>query len=117
MIINGNTFAYGAFQLDTRPLYITLSHDETAQKWVSDVNYTADQIIEMSKTRQVIAKVIATNTTVLYAPLTQVINIGSNTIVFGAIIYSNPTDLSLHWFVEATCDESGAWDVVLDDQN
>ena len=117
MIINGNTFAYGAFQLDTRPLYITLSHDETAQKWVSDVNYTADDIIKELNSRQVIAKVIATPQVTLYAPVTQVINVGSNSVEFGAIIYSDPTDLSRHWFVIATCDESGAWDVVLDDQN
>ena len=32
MILNGNSFGYGAFQLDTRPLYIECEFDATQQK-------------------------------------------------------------------------------------
>ena len=53
MIINGNTFAYGAFQLDTRPLYIELKWDATQQKYVPVQDYTLQQITEAAKTRPV----------------------------------------------------------------
>lgn len=102
---------------DTAPLYITLTYDNATKKWVPDVNYTSDDIIAALNSRQVIVKVIATEQVTLYAPVTQVINTGSNRVVFGAVIYGDPTDLSMHWFVTADCYDSGAWDVVLDDQN
>ena len=56
MIINGNTFAYGAFQLDTRPLYIECEFDETQQKYVPVQDYTLQQITEAAKTRPVFVK-------------------------------------------------------------
>lgn len=102
---------------DAAPLYITLSYNTDAAKWFSDVNYTADDIVEALNSRQVIAKVMATEQTAIYAPVTEVINTGSNMVVFGVISYSDPTDLSMYWFVKVTCDDSGAWEVTLDDQN
>lgn len=56
MIINGNTFAYGAFQLDTRPLYIECEWDATQQKYVPVQDYTLQQITEAAKTRPVFLK-------------------------------------------------------------
>ena len=56
MIINGNTFAYGAFQLDTRPLYIELKWDATQGKYVPVQDYTLQQITEAAKTRPVFVK-------------------------------------------------------------
>ena len=56
MILNGNTFAYGAFQLDTRPLYIELKWDATQQKYVPVQDYTLQQITEAAKTRPVFVK-------------------------------------------------------------
>ena len=56
MIINGNSFAYGAFQLDTRPLYIELKWDATQQKYVPVQDYTLQQITEAAKTRPVFVK-------------------------------------------------------------
>ena len=56
MIINGNTFAYGAFQLDTRPLYIEFKYDATQQKYVPVQDYTLQQITEAAKTRPVFIK-------------------------------------------------------------
>ena len=56
MIINGNTFAYGAFQLDTRPLYIECEFDATQQKYVPVQDYTLQQITEAAKTRPVFIK-------------------------------------------------------------
>ena len=53
MIINGNTFAYGAFQLDTRPLYIECEFDAAQQKYVPVQDYTLQQITEAAKTRPV----------------------------------------------------------------
>ena len=53
MILNGNTFAYGAFQLDTRPLYIELKWDATHEKYVPVQDYTVQQITEAAKTRPV----------------------------------------------------------------
>lgn len=103
---------------DAAPLYITLSYNTDAAKWFSDVNYTASDIIAALSARQVVVKVIANEHTTLYAPVTQYVSIGSDKrIVFGAISYSDPTDLTMHWFISATCYDSGAWDVVLDDQN
>ena len=56
MIINGNTFAYGAFQLDTRPLYIECEFDAAQQKYVPVQDYTLQQITEAAKTRPVFIK-------------------------------------------------------------
>ena len=56
MILNGNTFAYGAFQIDTRPLYIELKWDATQQKYVPVQDYTVQQIAEAAKTRPVFVK-------------------------------------------------------------
>ena len=56
MIINGNTFAYGAFQLDTRPLYIEFKFDATQKKYVPVQDYTLQQITEAAKTRPVFVK-------------------------------------------------------------
>ena len=56
MILNGNTFAYGAFQIDTRPLYIELKWDATQQKYVPVQDYTLQQITEAAKTRPVFVK-------------------------------------------------------------
>ena len=56
MIINGNTFAYGAFQLDTRPLYIEFKWDATQGKYVPVQDYTLQQITEAAKTRPVFVK-------------------------------------------------------------
>lgn len=56
MILNGNTFAFGAFQLDTRPLYIGLKWDATQQKYVPVQDYTLQQITEAAKTRPVFIK-------------------------------------------------------------
>lgn len=103
---------------DAAPLYITLSYNTDAAKWFPDVNYTASDIIAALSARQVVVKVIVNEHTTLYAPVTQYVSIGSDKrIVFGAISYSDPTDLTMYWFISATCYDSGAWDVVLDDQN
>ena len=56
MILNGNAFAYGAFQLDTRPLYIECEFDETQGKYVPVQDYTLQQITEAAKTRPVFVK-------------------------------------------------------------
>ena len=56
MILNGNSFGYGAFQLDTRPLYIELKWDATQQKYVPVQDYTLQQITEAAKTRPVFVK-------------------------------------------------------------
>lgn len=56
MIINGNTFAYGAFQIDTRPLYIECEWDATQNKYVPVQDYTLQQITEAAKTRPVFVK-------------------------------------------------------------
>lgn len=57
MILNGNTFAYGAFQLDTRPLYIECEFDATQRKYVPVQDYTLQQIKEAAKTRPIFVKV------------------------------------------------------------
>ena len=56
MILNGNSFGYGAFQLDTRPLYIECEFDATQQKYVPVQDYTLQQITEAAKTRPVFVK-------------------------------------------------------------
>lgn len=56
MILNGNSFGYGAFQLDTRPLYIECEWDETQNKYVPVQDYTLQQITEAAKTRPVFVK-------------------------------------------------------------
>ena len=106
MIINGNTFAYGAFQLDTRPLYITFTYDSATSKYVPDVDYTAKQIIEMSKTRQVIAVVEG-----CYAPLVRISDSGEDSVAdFTILQFTDPADISSYTFVRANRYKLG-WDV------
>lgn len=108
MIINGNTFAYGAFQLDTRPLYITFTHDSATSKYVPDVDYTAQQIIEMSNTRQVIAKIMSSSKDAYFAPLISAYDNGENSIAdFILFAPNNPVDLSSYVFARAHRDVHG----------
>ena len=84
MIINGNTFAYGAFQLDTRPLYIECEFDATQQKYVPVHDYTLQQITEAAKTRPVFLKV--------YPYIAPLVTLGSSSAGFQLYIVSDPSN-------------------------
>lgn len=106
MIMNGNTFANSSFQIDTRPLYITFTYDSATSKYVPDVDYTAQQIIKMSRTRQVIAEVEG-----YFAPLVSIWDNGENSLAdFTLFQITDPTDLSCYSFVRARRAKDG-WDV------
>ena len=102
---------------DAAPLYITFSYDSSTSKYVPDVNYTADQIILMSKTRQVVAKVIVAEQSAVFAPITIVEKyLGESRVVFGALCYSYPLYDSPYWGVRVVVHGS-VWEVTLEDQN
>ena len=107
MIINGNTFAYGAFQLDTRPLYIELKFDATQQKYVPVQDYTLQQITEAAKTRPVFVKVGS-----IIAPL---VEIGSVSARFMVYIIGNPLNpADSYTFVDANRFDS-KWEITVQD--
>ena len=102
MIINGNTFAYGAFQLDTRPLYIEFKWDATQKKYVPVQDYTVQQITEAAKTRPVFL------VCGLIAPL---VDLGSTYARFQAYITEDPINpTNAYTFVNAIRNDSG-WNI------
>ena len=102
MIINGNTFAYGAFQLDTRPLYIELKFDATQQKYVPVQDYTVQQITEAAKTRPVFLECG------FIAPL---VDLGSTYARFQVYITEDPINpTNSYTFVNAIRNDSG-WNI------
>ena len=107
MIINGNTFAYGAFQLDTRPLYIECEFDVTQQKYVPVQDYTLQQITEAAKTRTVFVKAGG-----YIAPLVELSGMNAKFFVY---IISNPSSpADSYSFVDATRFDS-KWEITVQD--
>ena len=107
MIINGNTFAYGAFQLDTRPLYIECEFDAAQQKYVPVQDYTLQQITEAAKTRPVFVKVEGN-----IAPLVELSSTYAKFLVYVIGNPSNPADS--YSFVDARRFDSN-WEITVQD--
>ena len=106
MILNGNTFAYGAFQLDTRPLYIELKWDATQEKYVPVQDYTVQQITEAAKTRPVFLECG------FIAPL---VDLGSAYARFHLYYTSDPINpTNSYTFVNAIRSDSG-WEIDVQD--
>ena len=103
MIINGNTFAFGAFQIDTRPLYIECEFDATQQKYVPVQDYTLQQITETAKTRPVLVKAGG-----YIVPLIDLDGTYARFQLFIAEGTSNPTDS--YTLVNAKRNDSG-WEI------
>ena len=107
MIINGTTFAFGAFQLDTRPLYIECEFDATQQKYVPVQDYTLQQITEAAKTRPVFVKADS-----YIVPL---VELNSSSAKFFVYIISNPSSpADSYTFVNAIRNDSG-WEITVQD--
>lgn len=103
MILNGNSFGYGAFQLDTRPLYIELKWDATQQKYVPVQDYTLQQITEAAKTRPVFITVGG-----YIVPL---VSLSSNDARFFLYMISDPANPTAGYsYVDAVRFET-AWNV------
>ena len=107
MILNGNTFAYGAFQLDTRPLYIECEFDATQQKYVPVQDYTLQQITEAAKTRPIFVKVSGS-----IAPLVEIDSTHARFMVYTIGNPSNPADS--YTFVDAKRFDS-KWEITVQD--
>ena len=101
MILNGNAFAYGAFQLDTRPLYIEFKWDATQKKYVPVQDYTLQQITEAAKTRPVFLECG------FIAPL---VDLGSTYARFHLYYTSDPITTNSYTFVNAIRSDSG-WEI------
>ena len=107
MIINGNTFAYGAFQLDTRPLYIECEFDVAQQKYVPVQDYTLQQITEAAKTRPVFVKVSGS-----IAPLVEIDSVYARFMVY---VIGNPLNQAdSYTFVDAKRFDS-KWEIDVQD--
>lgn len=107
MILNGNSFGYGAFQLDTRPLYIEFKFDATQQKYVPVQDYTVQQITEAAKTRPVFVKAGS-----YIVPL---VELSSSYAKFLVYIISNPLNpADSYSFVDATRFDS-KWEITVQD--
>ena len=108
MILNGNTFAFGAFQLNTRPLYIECEFDAAQQKYVPVQDYTLQQITEAAKTRPIFVKVLG-----IIAPLVELNSTYAKFLVYVISNPSNPADS--YSFVDARRFDSN-WEITVQDQ-
>ena len=107
MILNGNTFAYGAFQIDTRPLYIECEFDATQQKYVPVQDYTLQQITEAAKTRPVFAKVDEYIVPLVY--------LSSSDADFELYRVSNPSDPTSSYLFISVKRTTSAWNIDMQD--